>query len=206
MTVHVVDDDKSIRSSLTWALQSTGLQVCAHETPQEFLDRYEPALPACLILDLRLNEADGVNFLRELRTTRDMQLPVIIVTGTADVPKVIQCMKLRAMDFFEKPVAPAALSEVVQRGLAMDQKRLEKEKQERDIAHRFASLTPRDHEVMPLICSGLSTKQIALQLHRSVKTIKNHRSRLMKKVGANNAAHLVHLSAMHSQLSPQKPA
>ena len=134
----------------------------------------------------------------DLRRAKGYKVPVIIVTGTADVPKAVQTMNLGAIAFYEKPVDPSLLIGSVQRALEMDKARLEREGVLRDIARRFEGLTNRERDLVPLICSGLSNKQIAITLHIASKTVKNHRARLLGKVGAINTADLVRLATTAS--------
>lgn len=196
--IHLVDDDPGIRSSLTWAFRPANLPFMAHATPEEFLSHCKPDEPGCLILDLQLEGAHGLPFLRQLRADGYCKLPVIVVTGTGNIPSAVQCMKLGVVEFLEKPADPALLIAAARDALAADVSRLKAEADGAELDRRFASLTFRERELIPLICSGFSNKQIAIKLHLSVRTVMNHRAHLLEKVRAENTADLVRLASTRS--------
>ena len=189
--VYLVDDDPGIRDSLSWAFQCTGLELRAFATPEEFLANYNRDEASCLILDLQLEGTSGLSLLQRFRLEGTFHLPVIIVTGTGDISSAVQSMKLGVVDFLEKPVDPGELIAKVRAALASDAERLKHQTRQGDIDRRFEGLTARERELIPLICSGLSNKQIARQLNLSIKTVINHRAHLMHKVNATNTADLV---------------
>jgi FixJ family two-component response regulator len=200
--IHLVDDDPGVRNSLTWAFKPAHLPFTAHATLEDFLSRYSPAEPSCLILDLQLEKAHGLPFLRQVRAEGRCRLPVIVVTGTGDVPSAVQCMKLGVVDFLEKPVDPARLIAAAREAVAVDANRLKSEAGSAELNRRFDGLTSRENELIPLICSGLSNKQIAGKLNLSVRTVMNHRAHIMEKVQASNTADLVRLASERNRTLP----
>jgi FixJ family two-component response regulator len=204
--IHLVDDDPGVRSSLAWAFAPANLPFMAHATPEEFLSHCKPDEPGCLILDLHLERTHGLPFLRQLRANGCCKLPVIVVTGTGDVPSAVQCMKLGVVEFLEKPVDPAVLIALARDALAADATRIKAEADSAEIDRRFESLTFRERELVPLICSGLSSKQIAGKLNLSVRTVMNHRAHLLEKVRAENTADLVRLASARTWQSPEPAA
>jgi two-component system response regulator FixJ len=202
--IHVVDDDASMRDSLCWMLQASGLKAQAHPAPEGFLAHHDREEPSCLILDLEMPGTNGLSFLQDLRKQGNL-VPVIVFTGTGDVRKAIESMKLGAMDFFEKPADHTLLIDAVRRALENDKSRLSDQSRLGDIVSRFNDLTERERELVPLICEGMSNKEIAIKLNISSNTVKNHRVRLIKKVKAANTADFVRCAMLSNLFNQPKP-
>jgi two-component system response regulator FixJ len=191
--VYVVDDDPGVRKSMCLALQSAQLPARAHASAEEFLADYQPDAPGCIVLDLSMPGMSGLELLKHLRA-RGVQLPVLVVSGTATVPKAIEAMKLGVVDFLEKPADHRTVLQKVQEALAKDASQRAGSAEVGAIRRRFAALTERERELLKLLINGRSNKQIADDMGISIKTVANHRAHLMEKTGALNAADLVRIS------------
>lgn len=192
-TVFIVDDDEGVRSSLTILLESSGLRAEAYASAAEFLAHYQADQPGCLVLDVRMPGMDGMALQREL-TARHALIPVIFVTGHGDVPLAVEAMKNGAFDFLQKPFRHEDLLERVRRALTADAEARADAAQRDDIQRRYATLTPREREVMAMIVDGRANKVIAIDLALSERTVEIHRSRVMEKMGTRSVAHLVRLA------------
>jgi FixJ family two-component response regulator len=188
--VYVVDDDESARRTLSSLLRSIGLEVDTFESTEAFLQTSRPALPSCLVLDVRLKGESGLAFQRRAQAG-EIEIPIIIVTGHADVPMTVSAMKAGAIDFFTKPVREQDLLDSVVSALSVDAARLEREHQSRDLRSRYGTLTPREKEIVPYVVAGLLNKQIADRLSISEVTVKIHRRAAMQKLGMRSLAELV---------------
>ncbi len=192
-TVFIVDDDEALRRSLQWLLESVSLRSEAYASSKEFLDTYDPERPGCLVLDVRMPGISGLD-LQEMLTTRGISLPVIIVTGHADVPMAIRALKSGAFEFIEKPYSDQVLLDRIHQAIALDGEQRRDGSRKADVASRLALLTPREREVMDLVVRGKANKQIANALKLSPKTIEVHRAQVMKKLRAESVAELVRLA------------
>ena len=192
-TVYIVDDDEGVRSSLSILLESAGHRARTFASAREFLDQYAADQPGCLLLDLRMPGMDGMELHREL-VARHALLPVIFVTGHGDVPMAVEAMKNGAFDFLQKPFGHADLLARVERALAADAEARADAARRDDIQRRYATLTPREREVMAMIVDGRANKVIAIDLALSERTVEIHRSRVMEKMGTRSVAHLVRLA------------
>ena len=190
--VFVVDDDPSVRSSLKLLISTVGLQVESFESTDSFLKKKIPDAPCCLILDVRLRGSSGLDFQREL-AARNIQIPIIFVTGHGDIPMSVRAMKDGAVEFLTKPFRDQDLLDAIHVALDRDRVSRQKEKKLREIQKRFNSLTPREQEVIPLVVSGMLNKQIADALGTAENTVKVHRSRAMEKMHAQSLADLVRM-------------
>jgi FixJ family two-component response regulator len=195
-TIIVVDDDPGIRESLDGLLRSVGLQVRAFASVPEFLKIGRPEGPACLVLDVRLPGRSGLDFQRELAAL-NIYLPIIFITGYGDIPMSVQAIKGGAVEFLTKPFRDQDLLDAIQLGLARDRAWLEQEKAIAALRERFATLTPREREVMALVATGRLNKQIAYDLGISEITVKVHRGQVMRKM---QAASLPDLARMADKL------
>ncbi len=191
--VYVVDDDPSIRASLDSLLASEGHDVRTFGAANEFLTADRPDLPGCLILDVRLRGSSGLEFQREL-TRRGIGLPVIFITGHGDVPMSVTAMKAGAIEFLLKPYRDQDLLDAVNRGIELDRHCRAQAAELAGLRARFAAMTPREREVMPLVASGLLNKQIAAQLQLSEVTVKVHRAQIMQKLQVRSLADLVRIA------------
>jgi FixJ family two-component response regulator len=191
--VYVVDDEPSIRNSMKELAESVGLQVHMFATAQEFLRSQRPDVPGCLVLDVRLPGLSGLDFQAEL-IRADVRIPIVFITGHGDIPMTVRAMKAGAVDFLAKPFRDQDLLDAVAIAIQRDRERREHENIVADLRAHFASLTPREREIMPLVASGLMSKQIAAQIELSEITVKVHRSHIMKKMGARSVADLVRMA------------
>ena len=192
-TVFVIDDDKAIRSAIKNLLESVGLRVEVFSSPREFLKEGHKDKPGCLVLDVRLPGASGLDFQHEL-ATGNVEIPVIFITGHGDIPMSVQAMKAGAVDFLTKPFRDQDLLDAIQRAIGRDQARRQLETEGVDIRNRFSSLTPREREVMSLVVAGLLNKQVAAQMGTSETTTKIHRGQVMRKMQAQSLPDLVRMS------------
>lgn len=192
-TVHVVDDDASVLTALTRILKSEGLAVVPSQSTREFLQRYDPGVPNCILLDLAMPEMGGLET-QQLLEQQGIGSPVIFLTGCGDVPTTVRAMKAGAIDFLTKPVEVDALLDAVHRGLERDLRAREEHEDESRVGVLFTTLTPREREVLRYVLAGRLNKQIAAELGIVEKTIKVHRARVMHKLGVRSVADLVRLA------------
>jgi RNA polymerase sigma factor (sigma-70 family) len=190
--VFVVDDDPSVRSSLKFLISTVGLQVESFDSADTFLRRKPPDAPSCLVLDVRLPGLSGLDLQREL-AARNMRIPIIFVTGHGDIPMSVRAMKAGAVEFLTKPFHDQDLLDAIRIALERDRARRQQEKEVTALQQRFASLTPREREVISMVASGMLNKQIAGQLGTVEDTVKVQRSRAMGKMQAQSLADLVRM-------------
>src|SRR6266481_4047044 len=197
-TVAVIDDDPDIREALRGLLRSVGLRVELFASVQEFLGTARPDLPGCLILDVRLPGRSGLDLQDELAKA-NIHLPVIFISGHADVPMSVRAMKAGAVEFLTKPVRDQDLLDAIQLALAKDRARRADERSLTRVRADFDTLTPREREVM--VVAGRLNKQIAAELRLSEATVKVHRGQAMRKMRAQSLAELVR---MGDRLAPAR--
>ncbi len=191
-TVFVVDDDHAVRKSLELLLQSVGLTAEPYRSAQEFLDAYTPDRPGVLVLDVRMPGMSGLELQRALRE-RGIDIPVIIVTGHADVPVAVRALKDGAGEVLEKPFSKQMLLEHIRAALQRDAQQREQRGQHDRISARLAQLTQRERQVMDLVVAGKVNKEIAAALGVSKKTVDVHRAHVMQKLNVESLAELVEL-------------
>jgi len=204
--VLVVDDDPSVRSSLKFLVSSVGLRVETFDSADALLQRKLPDAPSCLVLDVRLPGASGLDFQREL-AGRNCRTPIIFITGHGDIPMSVRAMKDGAVEFLTKPFRDQDLLDAIDIALQKDRSTREQEKEITDLKKRFNSLTPREQEVIFLVVSGMLNKQIADHLGTAENTVKVHRSRAMKKMQAQSAidlARMIEKLESSSELRPRE--
>jgi RNA polymerase sigma factor (sigma-70 family) len=190
--VFVVDDDPSVRSSLKFLISTVGLQVESFDSADTFLHRKPPDAPSCLVLDVRLPGLSGLDLQREL-AARNIRIPIVFVTGHGDIPMSVRAMKAGAVEFLTKPFHDQDLLDAIRIALERDRARRQQEKEVTALQQRFASLTPREREVISMVVSGMLNKQIAGQLGTAENTVKVQRSRAMGKMQAQSLADLVRM-------------
>lgn len=188
--VFIVEDDPSVRASLENLLSSEGHETQAFDSPRAFLSADRPALPGCLVLDVRLRGSSGLEFQRELGR-RDIRIPIVFITGHGDVPMSVAAMKAGAIEFLLKPYRDQDLLDAVHKGIEMDRLRRAQAAEAAELRGRLAAMTPRERELMPLVASGMLNKQIAAKLQLSEVTVKAHRAQIMQKLQVYSFADLV---------------
>jgi FixJ family two-component response regulator len=191
--VFVVDDDASVRDAVRKLIASVGLRVETFGSTREFLGAKRPEGPACLVLDVRLPDVSGLEFQREL-SKANIQLPIIFITGHADIPMTVSAMKAGAVEFLTKPFRGQELLDAIQEAIARDRAAWSEREQMKDLLGRYESLTAREKEVLQLVAAGLLNKQVGAELGASELTIKTHRGRVMQKMMADSLADLVRMT------------
>jgi FixJ family two-component response regulator len=203
--VFVVDDDPSVRKALARLLRAAGFRAEAFATADEFLRRPPPEAPACVVLDLHLEESSGLDLQRAL-AERDADLPVVFITGQGDIPTTVRALKAGAADFLPKPVDEGDLLAAVRQAVARHALARREGAEAADLRRRAASLSPREREVLALVVSGLLNKQVGHRLAVTEKTVKAHRAQVMRKMRAASLAELVRMAAMLGLAPPLPPA
>ena len=191
--VLVIDDDASLRHALVTLFRSVGLQAETFASAQEFLQCALPEAPSCLVLDVRLPGISGLDFQTNL-SAAGIRIPIIFITGHGDVSMSVRAMKAGAVEFLTKPFRDQDLLDAVQRALEQDRIRREEQKSLAGLRGRFASLTPREQEVITLVTAGLMNKQIAGKIGVSEITVKVHRSNAVRKLGVRSLAELIKMT------------
>jgi len=192
-TVFVVDDYAPVRKSIARLLHAAGFAVAAFASAEEFLAQYDPQVVGCLVLDVAMPALDGLQ-LQHILATAGSLLPIIFLTGTADIPKSVQAMKHGASDFLTKPVNDEDLLAAVRMAIQKDRNRRREQSELSEIRTRLATLTPREREVLEYVVAGKLNKQIAGDLGTVEQTIKVHRARAMQKMRVQSVAELVRLT------------
>jgi FixJ family two-component response regulator len=188
-SVLVIDDDPNVRTSIGRLLRSVGMDVQLFASISDFLKSHSPDGPTCLVLDVRLPGQSGLDLQRELALA-ERELPIIFITGHGDIPMSVQAMKGGAIEFLTKPFRDQELLDAIQIGLSRDRARRENEKNLAALRERFASLTPREREIVVQVARGRLSKQIAHDIGIAEATVKVHRSRAMQKMKARSLPEL----------------
>jgi len=188
--VYVIDDDRLMRGALSTLFRSVELGVKTFSSATEFLQNALPAVPSCLILDIRMPRLSGLDLQAELGRL-GINMPVIFITGYGDIPMSVRAMKAGAVDFLTKPFRDQEMVDAVTAALQRDRKRRSEEESHSDVQARFASLTQRERQIMGLVTGGLMNKQVAARIGISERTVKIHRGNLMRKMQAKSLAELV---------------
>ncbi len=191
--IRIVDDDPAVRDSLKWMLELAGMRVQIYGSADEFLanDNFEDA--GCLVLDVRLPGKTGVELLEEVES-KGCFLPVIIITGHADVPTAVRAFRSGALDFIEKPFDDQHLLERIRHAIELDLRTRTQRGHHDEVVRKVSKLTPREKEVMQLVVAGHPNKRIAADLDISPKTVEAHRAHVMTKMAADSLAKLVQMA------------
>ena len=198
--IHVVDDDESLRTALLRLLTAAGFEARGYASTGEFLLRPPRDLPGCVLLDVRLPGPSGLD-LQDAMREHAIELPIIFLTGHADVSSSVRAMKAGAVDFLEKPVDRDTLLRALTRALARDDKARTEREHARQLLARFALLTPRERGVFERVVAGKANKIIADELGVAERTVKVHRAQLMTKLGVASSAELGGLAEQLRHLS-----
>lgn len=193
--VYIVDDDIAVLDALGMLMKSVGLESEVFQSAQNFLDNFVAGSSGCLLLDVRMPNMSGLQ-LQEILNEKNIIIPIIFITGHADIPIAVQAMKKGALEFIEKPFNHEELIDCIHRALKLSSANIHKLKQQQLIGDRIKQLTPRELEVMEKIVLGEHNKTIALDLGISQRTIEIHRAKVMQKMRALSLAHLVRMSLL----------
>jgi two-component system response regulator TtrR len=195
--LYIVDDDKAVRDSLCWLLESINYQVRAYDSGETFLEDYSIHMRGCLLLDIRMPGMSGLQLQQQLNQ-HPFTMPIIFVTGHGDVPMAVQAMKQGAYDFVEKPFNDQSLLDKIQLALQIDKENAAKRLEYDSIQARLTTLTRREHEILQLITQRYSNKMLADKLNISIKTVEAHRSHLMEKMRVSNYQELTDMLTHYS--------
>lgn len=187
-TVFIIDDDKGLCESLRWLLESVLLSVETFSSAEEFLEKFDPELCGCIILDMRMPGMSGFELQVQLKKLQN-HMPIILLTGHGDIPLAVNAMKAGAMDFITKPFNAQHLLERVQKAMMLSNQKPALKKM--DFLNRLATLTPRERQVFDCIVTGKLNKQTAVELGISIKTVELHRCNVMQKIKVKSLAETI---------------
>ena len=191
--VFVIDDDASVREAVEDLLHSLGIEVMSFGSTQEFLRTKRPDAAGCIVLDVRLPGPSGFELQRTLLES-GVHLPIIFISGHADISMSVRAMKSGAIEFLTKPLHEQELLDAIQAGIERDRRRRQEAKVVAELQERFDTLTLREREVLSLVVTGRPNKHIAAQLKLSEMTVKVHRSQIMRKMRAKSLVELVRMA------------
>jgi two-component system response regulator FixJ len=200
-TVFVIDDQEAVRHALGEMLNVFGFSVETYQSADGFLAAIEPSRTGCVVADVRMPGMDGIELVREI-ARRNLALPVILISGHADVPMAVAGIKAGAEDFIEKPVDDVELVAAINRGLARTADRQTRQKSHGTLSVRFARLTPRQVEIFDLVAGGFTSHAIAAKLGISVRTVESYRAEMMEKMQAESVAVLVRQAIRLGRITP----
>ena len=197
-TAYVVDDDESIRTLWRWLMESNGIAVRTFATAEEFIESYRNGGAGCLVLDIKLPDMSGLE-LQEYLNGRDIEIPIVFVTGHGDVPAAVSALKGGAVDFIQKPFSHREVLAIIANAFQRDAELRVRRARQLRIAGRLATLTEREREVLQRVIEGKPNKIIASELDISVKTVEFHRAKVMEKTGVDSVAELVQVAMQQSE-------
>jgi two-component system response regulator FixJ len=198
--VYIVDDDEGLRKALSLLMKTTDYKARVCASAHEFLEVYDRNKPGCLLLDVRMPEMSGLELQQRLAADKT-DIPVVIMTGHADVSMAVQAMKNGARDFIEKPFRNQVLLDMIQKYLSEATERQQEKEKHHHARARLSTLTPRELEIMHLLADGHLNKTIAYQLGISVRTVEVHRANIMKKLHVKTLPELVRLALFDTGLN-----
>jgi FixJ family two-component response regulator len=191
--VLVIDDDKSMCEAISSILRSVGLRVEVHNSARSFLEAELPTAPCCLVLDIRMPGQSGLDLQAEL-TREDIRIPIIFITGHADVPMTVKALKAGAVDLLTKPFRDQDMLDAVKAALDLASRQRDEEKRLLDLRGRFKALTGREQQIMKHVTDGFMNKQIGHELGITEITVKIHRGNVMRKMAASSLPDLVRMA------------
>lgn len=191
--VHLIDDDEAVRRALAFLLGTAGMAVRVYDSAQSFLDGLDATQPGCVVSDVRMPGIDGLELQRRLKD-KGVAIPVIIMTGHADVPLAVEAMKRGAVDFIEKPFPDDVLLSAIRTALDKWGRQTSRSSETGQVRTRLASLSPRERQVLDGLLAGHPNKTIAYDLGLSPRTVEVHRANVMTKMGASSLSELVRMA------------
>jgi two-component system response regulator FixJ len=197
----VIDDHASVRNALGEMLTVFGYAVETYESADSFLQVLDQATAGCVVADVRMPGTDGIGLVREL-ARRKVTLPVVLISGHADVPMAVAAIKSGAEDFIEKPVDDVQLVAAINRALARRSEQQDLSKSQAALAGRFARLTPRQVEIFDLVVQGFTSHAISARLNISTRTVESYRAEMMEKMQAESVAALVRQAIRLGRIAP----
>ena len=200
-TIFVIDDQESVRHALGEMLNVFGFAVETYESADAFLSALDRSRPGCVVADVRMPGMDGIELTREL-ARRKIPLPVVLISGHADVPMAVAAIKAGAEDFIEKPIDDVQLVAAINRGLARLFEQQTQDKSIETLAAQFARLTPRQVEIFDLVAAGYTSQAIAANLKISARTVESYRAEIMEKMQAESVAVLVRQAIRLGRVTP----
>lgn len=190
--VFVVDDDPEVREALALLFDSVGLQIRTYASAQDYLDQFDPNMPGCLVLDVRMPGISGLDLQTRL-SAQNIHPPIIIITGHGDVPMAVRAVRAGAVDFIEKPFNDQALLDSVHKAIELDAGRRGEASRLADLKERYESLTPREKEVLVQVAAGKRNKVIAADMNVTQSTVEAHRAKVMEKMEAKSLSDLMRM-------------
>lgn len=192
-TVFIVDDDAVVLDSMRWVVESVGLKVETFDSAQAMLERFEPGLRGCLVLDVRMPGISGLELHERLKAAGS-NLATIVISGHGDVQMAVRALKSGVLDFIEKPFNDQELLDCIQDALARDARDHSQRQRNADLEAHYMLLTPRERDVLNHVVDGKSNREISAELNISPKTVEVHRSRVMEKMEAHSVSELVRMT------------
>lgn len=196
--VHVVDDDDAVRDALVEVLNAIDMPTDGFDSAQSFLAYVQPNTPGCLVLDIRMPGMSGLAMQKEMQAIGN-KMPIIFITGHADISMAVEAMKLGAIDFIEKPFREQELLDSIYRAMEVAKRDYSTNKELNELQEGMKSLSPREKEVLKYIANGDASKVIAIELNISQRTVENHRANLLEKLNVRSTANLIKLMAINNK-------